>query len=473
MEQRRRRLKRTIDYSGRDWFRQYEQLAYGRPHHVLLESGQGGRYSIIGLNPSGIIRATEQRLSIIYRGKETTLDGPPLELLQQWFSHFLMPDEDEPLPCQGGLIGYISYDSVRYIERLPELAHDDLQLPFMYFWLFDDVAIYDHQEQQLHLIVHASDGEEQAAFRRLDMYEQMWLEEQSESPRWSTAGSAAAPSVSMTKQQFIEAVQRVKQYIAQGDVFQVNLSVRQSQPLLAHPFAVYKQLRTINPSPYMGYLHTPQFQVVSGSPELLVRKRGQRLETRPIAGTRSRGRTKTEDEQIAQKLLASEKERAEHAMLVDLERNDLGRVCAYGTVHVDEWMTVERYSHVMHIVSHVSGTIAPEYDAFAVIRAMFPGGTITGAPKVRTMEIIEELEPVRRGLYTGSIGWIDFQGNMELNIAIRTMVIKDGIAHVQAGAGIVIDSNPEHEYKECLKKAAALWRAKELSEAETLFSSMR
>jgi para-aminobenzoate synthetase component I len=305
------------------------------------------------------------------------------------------------------------------------------------------------------------------------MYEQMWLEEQSESPRWSTAGSAAAPSVSMTKQQFIEAVQRVKQYIAQGDVFQVNLSVRQSQPLLAHPFAVYKQLRTINPSPYMGYLHTPQFQVVSGSPELLVRKRGQRLETRPIAGTRSRGRTKTEDEQIAQKLLASEKERAEHAMLVDLERNDLGRVCAYGTVHVDEWMTVERYSHVMHIVSHVSGTIAPEYDAFAVIRAMFPGGTITGAPKVRTMEIIEELEPVRRGLYTGSIGWIDFQGNMELNIAIRTMVVKDGIAHVQAGAGIVIDSNPEHEYKECLKKAAALWRAKELSEAETLFSSMR
>ncbi len=271
----------------------------------------------------------------------------------------------------------------------------------------------------------------------------------------------------------MDAVRRVQRYIAAGDVFQVNLSVRQSQPLVTHPFAVYKQLRMLNPSPYMAYLHTPEFQVVSGSPELLVRKRGWRLETRPIAGTRSRGRTAAEDEQIARKLLASEKERAEHAMLVDLERNDLGRVCAYGTVRVDEWMTVEKYSHVMHIVSHVSGTMTTEHDAFSVIRAMFPGGTITGAPKVRTMEIIEELEPVRRGLYTGSIGWIDFQGNMELNIAIRTMVVKDGLAHVQAGAGIVIDSNPEHEYKECLKKAAALWKAKELSEAEALFPSMR
>ncbi|MBB6284476.1 aminodeoxychorismate synthase, component I [Geobacillus subterraneus] len=473
MEQRRRQLRRTIGYRGRDWFRQYEQLAYGRPHHALLESGQGGRYSIIGFNPSGIIRATEQRLSITDRGKETVLDGPPLELLQQWFSRFAVPDGGEPLPCQGGLIGYISYDAVRYMERLPELARDDLQLPFMYFWLFDDVVIYDHQQQQLHLIVHAGDGEESHAVRRLDAYERMWLEEQNESPSWPPVASAAVPSVSMTRPQFIEAVRRVQQYIAQGDVFQVNLSVRQSQPLFTHPFAIYKQLRAINPSPYMAYLQAPECQVVSGSPELLVRKQGDRLETRPIAGTRSRGRTEAEDEQIARKLLASEKERAEHAMLVDLERNDLGRVCAYGTVRVDEWMTVERYSHVMHIVSHVSGTLAPEHDAFAVIRAMFPGGTITGAPKVRTMEIIEELEPVRRGLYTGSIGWIDFQGNMELNIAIRTMVVKDGLAHVQAGAGIVIDSNPEHEYKECLKKAAALWRAKELSEAEILFSSMR
>lgn len=401
------------------------------------------------------------------------LNGQPLELLQQWFSRFIVPDDGEPLPCQGGLIGYISYDAARCIERLPALAVDDLQLPIMHFLLFDDVAIYDHEKQQLHLLAHAREEEETEAVRRLEAYERMWLEERNELPVWPLVAPADASSVSMTKERFIEAVRRVQHYIAQGDVFQVNLSVRQSQPLRAHPFSVYKKLRTINPSPYMAYLHAPEFQAVSGSPELLVRKQGERLETRPIAGTRSRGRTEAEDGQIARKLLASEKERAEHAMLVDLERNDLGRVCAYGTVRVDEWMTVERYSHVMHIVSHVSGTMAPEHDAFAVIRAMFPGGTITGAPKVRTMEIIEELEPVRRGLYTGSIGWIDFQGNMELNIAIRTMVAKDGLAHVQAGAGIVIDSNPEHEYNECLKKAAALWRAKELSEAETLFSSTR
>ncbi len=473
MKQRRRRLKRTIHYSGRDWFCQYEQLAYGRRHHVLLESGQGGRYSIIGLNPSGIIRAAGHQLSIIYRGKETVLNGPPLELLQQWFSQRVAPGEGEPLPCQGGLVGYISYDAARYIERLPSLAVDDLQLPSMQFFVFDDVAIYDHQTDRLHLLAYADEGEEGEAERRLEMYERLWLEERSSPPVWPSVVSSACPSVSMTKEQFMEAVRRVQHYIAAGDVFQVNLSVRQSRPLLTHPFAVYKQLRTINPSPYMAYVHTPECQIVSGSPELLVRKQGERLETRPIAGTRSRGRTEAEDGQIARKLLASEKERAEHAMLVDLERNDLGRVCVYGTVRVDEWMTVEKYSHVMHIVSHVSGIMAPEHDAFSVIRAMFPGGTITGAPKVRTMEIIEELEPVRRGLYTGSIGWIDFQGNMELNIAIRTMVVKNGLAHVQAGAGIVIDSNPEHEYKECLKKAAALWKAKELSEAETLFQSMR
>ncbi|RXS90039.1 aminodeoxychorismate synthase component I [Geobacillus sp. PK12] len=473
MEQRRRRLKRTIDYRGRDWFRQYEQLAYSRPHHVLLESGQGGRYSMIGLDPIGVIRADERRLIIKQRGVETVLDGSPLEGLRQWLRCFAVPDEGESLPCQGGLIGFISYDAVRYLERLPVLAQDDLRLPLMYFFLFDDVAIYDHQTEQLHLLAYANEGEESEANRRLARQARMWLEDRNEALVWPLAASTAAPSVSMTKERFMDAVRRVQRYIAAGDVFQVNLSVRQSQPLVTHPFAVYKQLRMLNPSPYMAYLHTPEFQVVSGSPELLVRKRGWRLETRPIAGTRSRGRTAAEDEQIARKLLASEKERAEHAMLVDLERNDLGRVCAYGTVRVDEWMTVEKYSHVMHIVSHVSGTMTTEHDAFSVIRAMFPGGTITGAPKVRTMEIIEELEPVRRGLYTGSIGWIDFQGNMELNIAIRTMVVKDGLAHVQAGAGIVIDSNPEHEYKECVKKAAALWKAKELSEAEALFPSMR
>ncbi|EZP74885.1 anthranilate synthase [Parageobacillus genomosp. 1] len=473
MEQKRKRKRRTVSYAYRDWFLQYKMLAHEQPYHVLLESGQGGRYSIIGFAPNGIIRATENQLHIVYHGEEKRYEGNPLLLLKQWFAGVSLSAADDDIPFQGGLIGYISYDGMRYIEKIPSYARDDLQLPYMYFFIFDDVFVYDHQNQLLHMVIHYRDGEELEAERRLSFYERCWLQEKKEDVHWSFQAKKADPSVSMTKEEFVQAVRRVHQYIAQGDVFQVNLSVRQSEPLLVHPFHIYEQLRVINPSPYMAYIHFPEFQIVSGSPELLIKKRGNDISTRPIAGTRSRGKTKEEDERIAQKLLANEKEIAEHAMLVDLERNDLGRVCQYGTVKVDEWMTIERYSHVMHIVSHVSGKLRQGKDAFDVIQAVFPGGTITGAPKVRTMEIIEELEPVRRGLYTGSIGWIGFNGDMEFNIAIRTMIAKDGIAHVQAGAGIVIDSHPEHEYEECLKKAAALWKAKELSEAEKLYKSMR
>jgi para-aminobenzoate synthetase component I len=464
----RNRKRRTIPYSKHDWFRQYKTLAAGEPYHALLESGQGGRYSIIGLTPAGIIQTKENQLFISYRDEKKCYEGNPLLSLKQWFGQFpLLPSESE-LPFQGGAIGYISYDCARYIEKIPSYAKDDLQLPHMYFLIFDDVFVYDHQKQLLHMITHYGDGEELEAERRLSFYESCWLKEKEKDVQWPFRTKDVSQSVSMTKEEFVEAVKKVQQYIAQGDVFQVNLSVRQSKPLLVHPFHIYEQLRIINPSPYMAYLHFPEFQIVSGSPELLVKKQGSDISTRPIAGTRSRGKTKEEDERLAKKLLSNEKEIAEHVMLVDLERNDLGRVCQYGTVKVDEWMTIERYSHVMHIVSHVSGKLQQGKDVFDVIQAMFPGGTITGAPKVRTMEIIEELEPVRRGVYTGSIGWISFDGNMEFNIAIRTMIAKDGIAHVQAGAGIVIDSHPEHEYQECLKKATALWKAKELSEAEKL-----
>ncbi|MCK9905333.1 anthranilate synthase component I family protein, partial [Frankia sp. Cpl3] len=270
--------------------------------------------------------------------------------------------------------------------------------------------------------------------------------------------------VSFGKAEFEQAVRRVQAYIAQGDVFQVNLSVRQSKPVQVKAPDVYEVLRRLNPSPYMGYLHFPEFQLVSASPELLVKVKDDEVSTRPIAGTRPRGQSETEDAQLARELIENEKERAEHVMLVDLERNDLGRVCRYGSVEVSEFMVVEKYSHVMHIVSHVKGILADAKDGYDAVAAAFPGGTITGAPKVRTMEIIEELEPVTRGVYTGSIGWFDFSGELELNIAIRTMVVKDGMAHVQAGAGIVIDSLPEAEYFESLKKAEALWKALELSE---------
>ena len=263
-------------------------------------------------------------------------------------------------------------------------------------------------------------------------------------------------------------LKKLKRYIAQGDVFQVNLSVRQHFQLDNHPIEIYETLRKVNPSPYMAYLHFPEFQIVSGSPELLVKKQGDVVSTRPIAGTRSRGRDEEEDIKLANELIENEKERAEHVMLVDLERNDLGRVCQYGSVHVDEFMVIEKYSHVMHIVSNVKGQLKREASYPDIIKATFPGGTITGAPKVRTMEIIEELEPTRRGVYTGSIGWIGFDGNMELNIVIRTLVAKDGFGYVQAGAGIVIDSNPEHEYKESLKKARAMVKSIELSKEEKI-----
>jgi para-aminobenzoate synthetase component 1 len=260
------------------------------------------------------------------------------------------------------------------------------------------------------------------------------------------------------------AVRRIQQYIGQGDVFQVNLSLRQSKKVAVSAEELYEWLRLVNPSPYMGFMRSPDFQLVSGSPELLVELRDGLLATRPIAGTRRRGQTTEEDVAMERELLESEKERAEHIMLVDLERNDLGRISKYGSVHVRELMVVERYSHVMHLVSQVEGRIAEGKDAFDVIAATFPGGTITGAPKIRTMEIIEELEPTRRGPYTGSLGWIDYCGNMEFNIIIRTMTVQDGVVHIQAGAGIVIDSIPEREYYESLNKAKAQWKAIQLSE---------
>ncbi|QPA33321.1 anthranilate synthase component I [Thermaerobacillus caldiproteolyticus] len=471
--QARKILKRKIPYKQRDWFQQYKTLAKNEPYHVLLESGRAGRYSIIGLYPAGTIQGKGTELVVRYKGQEERWHGNPLLLMKQWFVQAGTVSFSEGPQFQGGAIGYVSYDCARYIERLPSKAKDDLQLPELYFLIFDDVFVYDHDEQTLYLITNYIEGEQQEAEQRLAQYEALWLKERAEVELMPFVPTAEKETVSMTEVEFMEAVEKVRQYIAQGDVFQVNLSVRQSKPLLTYPFHIYEQLRLLNPSPYMAYLHFPEFQIVSGSPELLVKKKGSKVSTRPIAGTRSRGKTKGEDEQIAAKLLANEKERAEHVMLVDLERNDLGRVCQYGTVKVDEWMTIEAYSHVMHIVSHVSGQLQDGKDAFDVIQAVFPGGTITGAPKVRTMEIIEELEPVRRSVYTGSIGWIGFNGDMELNIAIRTMIAKDGMAHVQAGAGIVIDSRPEYEYQECLKKAAALWKAKELSEAEQPFLSMR
>ncbi|MCE7791277.1 anthranilate synthase component I family protein [Salipaludibacillus sp. CUR1] len=455
-----------------DWFQTYSYLSENKDYHILLESGRGGRYSIIGLDPWAVLRGKDHLLTVQTADGEEQLEGPLLLSLRKWLEPLsVKPDPSLP-EFQGGLIGQFSYDLIREIESLPAQAADDLQTDDVCLLAFHEVTVIDHKKDEIWFIAVVPKEENDAAHRPVLLKE-----------KWMNAGKNAGHHYipvkkteeqpdrevlerSFPEEEFKKAVEKTKYYIREGDVFQVNLSVRETRPLYTEPLHIYSCLRRVNPSPYMGYMATPELQYVSASPELLVKVKGEEISTRPIAGTRSRGKDDEEDQALADTLLNNEKERAEHIMLVDLERNDLGRVSEYGSVEVDELMVIEKYSHVMHIVSNVKGKKADNYDALDVISATFPGGTITGAPKIRTMEIIEELEPVRRGAYTGSFGWIGFQGDMELNITIRTMVIKDGKAHVQAGAGIVIDSDPKAEYKESLKKAKALWKAKEMSEEE-------
>lgn len=457
----------SISISKNQWFKKYQELSKEEPNHILLESGRGGKFQMMGLKPVAILRGEQNELHIKTDGQATVQKGNPLHLMRDWMKKFEAEVNPDLPPFQGGAIGFISYDYIRYVETIPDLAEDSFKTPDVYFLIFDDVFVYDQEKEKLWIIVNDEADCKEQAHKRIDQYKKGWMEASAEGLSYERIHRVAEKSeVSMSEAAFSDATTRVHEYIGQGDVFQVNLSVRQSQQLQTHPMHIYEQVRKINPSPYMSYMQTEEFHIVSCSPELLVKKAGDEISTRPIAGTRSRGKDDQEDQQLADELIHNEKERAEHVMLVDLERNDLGRVSDYGTVHVDEFMVIEKYSHVMHIVSNVKGKLARNKDFVDIVDAVFPGGTITGAPKVRTMEIIEELEPVRRGIYTGSIGWIGFNGDMELNIAIRTMIIQDGQAYVQAGAGVVIDSNPKHEYKESLKKAIALWKAKEQSENE-------
>ncbi|MDG5473805.1 anthranilate synthase component I family protein [Jeotgalibacillus sp. ET6] len=462
---------RTIHTTHEAFFTTYTCQSSEEDRHIFLESGRGGRYSMAGIRPFAWARGEKNELTVYEQGTEQTLEGDPLHLLIDW----MKPYKHEPVPSlpdfQGGAMGYISYDYVRSIEQLPEIAVNDHGLPDLYFMIFDQWLVFDHQTNLLYFMVLHKEGEGRDTM--LDQWVASWQEGINQENRGKAGGNVGEEKsspleFSMDEGRFSQAAEAIRTYIAQGDVFQVNLSVRQSKKLIAEPLSIYQELRTFNPSPYMSYVHMPDEQIVSASPELLIKKSGTELSTRPIAGTRSRGENQEEDQRLANELIQNEKERAEHVMLVDLERNDLGRVSRYGTVEVNEFMVIERYSHVMHIVSNVRGQLDPSYNEADVIRAVFPGGTITGAPKVRTMEIIEELEPVRRGLYTGSIGWIGFNGDMELNIVIRTMLAQNGVGHVQAGAGVVIDSHPKREYKESLKKAQALWHANDLAEGKEM-----
>ncbi len=466
--------------------------------HVLLESGKGGRYTFLGTNPVSAIRGKGDRAIVtdLEAGEVKELSGSPLALTKEWLSPYRSPRLEGLPPWLGGAAGYWAYDIVRSIERLPELAADDLGLPDYVLFRFDEVWIVDLQEAKLYCAVHATcrysssrDVHEvwsgakirvqrmmerwqqwqqatNAAQERRDWYGELVDQEGLQIDVDAMDGIVRA----FPKSDYEAAVRRIQAYIEQGDVFQVNLSLRQSRELAVPPQELYEWLRLLNPSPYMGYFNAGNFQLVSASPELLVKRQGNVVSTRPIAGTRRRGQDAEEDARMRDELLATEKERAEHVMLVDLERNDLGRISRYGTVRVDDFMVIEQYSHVMHLVSEVKGELTEGKDAFDILAATFPGGTITGAPKIRTMEIIEELEPVRRGPYTGSLGWIDYNGDMEFNILIRTLVASDGVGHIQAGAGIVIDSEPHREYKESIHKAKALWKAMQYSER---FASVR
>ncbi|WP_107925846.1 anthranilate synthase component I family protein [Lysinibacillus parviboronicapiens] len=450
------------------FFYSYKKQTEEQQAHVFLESGRGGHFSIAAWQPLATVQSIENGLQVRWRnGNNEVLYGEPLTLLEELVASYQIPYNVKLPVFQGGAIGFVSYDYARKIEVLPDIAADDLAVPDIYFYIFDCWAVHDVTTNSVTLM--QLEGSDVNLEERAHAW-QVAAQEGFAARKFEKAGAVEVVNdesellVSFAGTDFETAVSKIQTYIAQGDVFQVNLSVRQSKKLNATAMDVYEALRAFNPSPYMAYIAGADFAVVSGSPELLVKRHGKELSTRPIAGTRPRGKSQEQDLALAQELIDNEKERAEHVMLVDLERNDLGRVAAYGTVEVDEFMVIERYSHVMHIVSNVRGEIADGKTNADVVRAMFPGGTITGAPKIRTMEIIEELEPVRRGLYTGSIGWLGYTGDMEFNIVIRTAFIQDGVAHIQAGAGIVIDSIPEREYQESLNKAKAMWQAKAMAE---------
>ncbi|MFJ7936829.1 anthranilate synthase component I family protein [Sporosarcina sp. NPDC096371] len=460
----------TASMTKEQFFYAFKELAHANERHLLFESGRGGALCVAGIDPLVTLQTLEgDKLQLTWRdGTQEVKQGEPLELLNEFNRSFEMDTIPELPDFQGGLTGFISYDYVRRYEPIPVDTVDDLETPDLYFYLFDRWAVLDIQTETVYFMTLPN--------RDLDAAEvkSEWLAAASEGlkkqvfvPGRATEVSSESDSlaVSVTGPQFEQMVRDVQSYIADGDVVQVNLSVRQSKPLSAHPLDMYEALRSFNPSPYMASIGSPEFAVVSGSPELLLKKRGDELSTRPIGGTRPRGADDNKDAALEAELLSNDKETGEHIMLVDLEKEDFERVCAPGTVETDEFMVIEKYSHVMHLVSNVRGTAAQGMSNAEIVKGVFPGGSITGSPKLRTMEIIEELEPTRRGLYTGSIGWLGFNGDMELNIVIRTAYIKDGIAHIQAGAGLVADSVPEAEYIESLNKAKALWQAKAMLES--------
>jgi len=465
--------------------------AISSPYSFLLESIKGpekiARYSFIGADPFLIFKVKNGNIEIKFKDRKVLSTASPLKSLKKLMSGYrVYPPKGLP-PFIGGAVGMISYDFVQYLERIPRTAVDDLGLPDAHFMLIDTVIALDHKLNKTFLITCPAADEflsgsekkienfvpfyKNACRKITDLYEKIssitpGIDPSDFTGNNSNKKNTARPIIirhETEKKNYMNMVIKVKEYIRAGDIFQANISQRVSAHIgTTRPWDIYKILSRINPAPFAAFMDMGDYHIASSSPERLVRVMGDTVETRPIAGTRPRGDDEEGDRHMRAELLLDEKERAEHLMLIDLERNDLGKISDYSTVSVDELMTTEDYSHVIHIVSNIRGRLVRGKDCFDTVRAVFPGGTITGVPKVRCMEIIDELEPVARGPYTGALGYISFTGDMDLNIIIRTFVIKNLIAYVQAGAGIVADSSPEREYFETLKKAEALLRTLEI-----------
>lgn len=455
-------------------------LKIGGTPSFLLESVVGGekwaRYSFLGSNPSKVIKGWGKKIEIKETGKKPLIfeTEDPVEVLKKELSVYKPVDVPGLPRFSGGLVGYMGYDMVRFFERVPDRKRPGLDLPDMFFMLADTMLIFDSLKQKIkivsnvHLDVKSSTKAYKEAVEKIDSITERLrsskIRSQKSEVKTKNIYKKNFVSSFKTQEAFEDAVLKSKEYIAAGDIFQVVLSQRFERKSDVEPFDIYRALRVINPSPYMYFINTGDTKIVGSSPEILVRLEGKKIVLRPIAGTRKRGETELEDKSLEDELKKDPKEIAEHIMLVDLGRNDVGRVAEKGSVEVTELMGIERYSHVMHMVSNVEGNLAEGLDAFDVLRACFPAGTVTGAPKVRAMEIIEELEPTKRGPYAGAVGYFSYSGNMDTGITIRTLVIKNNKIYLQAGAGIVADSVPEKEYAETVNKAMGMMKAVDMAE---------
>lgn len=452
----------------------FMKLACDSKTNFLLESveqgGILGRYSFIGIHPRELFIARGKNIEFLdHSGKQSFSGDDPLKKLAEIVSQYKQPRLSQLPSFAGGAVGYVSYDYVRFIERIPSLLSDDLMFPDLYFQMCFDLVVFDHLKRKIQVISNArirkGSSIKQAYKKSCDRIESIisMIKKPLNYKRANFQKKKIDFVSNFTQKEFENSVLRAKKYIKEGDIIQVVLSQRWERPIDINPLSAYRTLRSVNPSPYMFYLSFPEISLVGSSPEILVRCSGTEALLRPIAGTRPRGNDDAEDRILAEELKKDIKEIAEHIMLVDLGRNDLGRVCRPGSVKVTDLMFVERYSHVMHLVTNVVGKLAKGRNQFDLIRACFPAGTVSGAPKVRAMEIIEELEKIRRGPYAGAVGYFGFQGNMDFCITIRTMFISKGNIYIQAGAGIVADSVPEREYIETINKAKALKQAYEIA----------